>query len=157
MSVELIYDTAPLGALISWSNGEPRPLERFAAKLRIWERANTCGRLVRRRSARRESGFVAPALIVVVLDSGKPGDMTLAGRQIMHSIHSQFHFKVAAPPPVGWFRILSGEGEDAELLHLARDMATAETWVQAVGRSCAHIEEITADEVAAAIVEGRAA
>ena len=29
MSAQYIYDTAPLGSLIRYSNGEPRPPERF--------------------------------------------------------------------------------------------------------------------------------
>lgn len=155
MSVELIYDTAPLGALVAWTNGEPRPPERFRAKLRAWERANAGGRLVRRCPARREGGFVAPASITLDLGATDPSVAILSGRRLTLGVTSPLRFRIVAPPPLGWVRILSGEGEDAELLHLARDRPTAETWRQATGRAGAVLQDIDADELAAAAVEGR--
>jgi hypothetical protein len=51
MSAHIVYDTAPLGALIRYSDGTPRPPARFAKKLAAWERRNGLGRLVRREPA----------------------------------------------------------------------------------------------------------
>ncbi|EZP69562.1 hypothetical protein BV96_04102 [Sphingomonas paucimobilis] len=48
MSAQSIYDTAPLGSLIRYSNGEPRPPERFTRKLKAWNNDNGIGRLVER-------------------------------------------------------------------------------------------------------------
>jgi hypothetical protein len=44
MSVKAIYDSAPLGALIRFSNGELRPPARFTRKVAAWERVNGVGR-----------------------------------------------------------------------------------------------------------------
>ena len=43
MSAQYIYDTAPLGSLIRYSNGEPRPPERFRRKLAAWNNDNGTG------------------------------------------------------------------------------------------------------------------
>ena len=48
MSAQYIYDTAPLGSLIRYSNGEPRPPERFRRKLAAWNNDNGTGRFVER-------------------------------------------------------------------------------------------------------------
>ena len=45
MSAPLIYETAPLGSLIRYSNGEPRPPERFTRKVKAWTNDNGVGRL----------------------------------------------------------------------------------------------------------------
>lgn len=47
MSAQRIYDLAPLGAVIRYSDGTPRPPERFRKKVAAWENNNKCGRLVR--------------------------------------------------------------------------------------------------------------
>ncbi|MNU11595.1 hypothetical protein D3C72_2595720 [compost metagenome] len=48
-------------------------------------------------------------------------------------------------------------GENVELLHLAEDREAAELWLARKGYSRARLEEITADEVGADAIEGRAA
>src|SRR6266704_6750722 len=48
MSAKAIYDAAPLGALIRFSDGTPRPPSRFTKKLAAWERSNGVGRLIRK-------------------------------------------------------------------------------------------------------------
>ena len=48
MSAQLIFDTAPLGAIIRYSDGSPHPPERHRRKLQAWERRNNTGRLVNR-------------------------------------------------------------------------------------------------------------
>ena len=48
MSASTIIDTAPLGALIRYTDGSPKPPARFTKKLAAWERSNGVGRLVKR-------------------------------------------------------------------------------------------------------------
>lgn len=50
MSAQQIYDHAPLGAIIGYSDGTPRPPERHRRKLQAWERRNNKGRLVRKQA-----------------------------------------------------------------------------------------------------------
>lgn len=44
-SARNIYEQAPLGAVIRFSDGTPRPPGRFKRKLQSWENANGTGRL----------------------------------------------------------------------------------------------------------------
>ena len=48
MSATTIIDTAPLGALIRYTDGSPKPPARFTKKLAAWERSNGVGRLVKK-------------------------------------------------------------------------------------------------------------
>ena len=48
MSTTTIIDTAPLGALIRYTDGSTKPPARFTKKLAAWERSNGVGRLVKK-------------------------------------------------------------------------------------------------------------
>ena len=48
MSATTIIDTAPLGALIRYTDDSPKPPARFTKKLAAWERSNGVGRLVKK-------------------------------------------------------------------------------------------------------------
>ena len=61
MSAQLIYDLVPLGSIIRYSDGTPRPPERFAKKLSAWENANGGGRLIRKTPARQTAQYSSPA------------------------------------------------------------------------------------------------
>ena len=52
MSATTIIDTAPLGALIRYTDGSPKPPTRFTKKLAAWERSNGVGRLVKKEPPR---------------------------------------------------------------------------------------------------------
>jgi hypothetical protein len=47
MSAQTVYDRVPLGSLVRYFDGTPRPPERFKRKLAAWENNNNGGRLVR--------------------------------------------------------------------------------------------------------------
>ena len=61
MSAQLIYDHAPLGAIIRYSDGTPRPPERHRRKLQAWENRNNTGRLVKKMPGRRTGEITFPA------------------------------------------------------------------------------------------------
>ncbi len=61
MSATAIIDTAPLGALIRYSNGSPKPPARFTKKLAAWERSNVVGRVVKKEPPRPYPTWTAPA------------------------------------------------------------------------------------------------
>ncbi len=46
MNAHDLFDTAPLGSLVSFANDQPRPPERFRRKLAAWRTWNGTGRLV---------------------------------------------------------------------------------------------------------------
>ena len=52
MSANTIIDQAPLGALIRYTDGSPKPPARFTKKLAAWERSNGVGRLVKKEPVR---------------------------------------------------------------------------------------------------------
>ena len=60
-------------------------------------------------------------------------------------------------PNVGSVQVLDRPGDDGELVYLASHRADAEEWLKRHGYPNAVLREISADEVAAAVVEGRAA
>jgi len=61
MSATTIIDTAPLGALIRYTDGSPKPPARFTKKLAAWERSNGVGRLVKKEPPRAYLTWTAPA------------------------------------------------------------------------------------------------
>ncbi|MEC5382375.1 hypothetical protein VSX64_16025 [Aurantimonas sp. C2-6-R+9] len=157
MSAQLIYDLAPLGSTVTYSDGTPRPPERFRKKLAAWENRNNGGRLIRTQAARRVGDTVLPASIT--LHEGNYGD----GGVVVLTVHRSFSvstdlkFVVTERPTIGSVRILDRPGEDAELLHLAESRAHAESWLTTHRYPNAVLDEVTADAVAADLVEGRAA
>ena len=52
MSAHTIFESAPIGAIVAWSDGTPRPPERHSKKLAAWENSNSQGRLIRKQGGR---------------------------------------------------------------------------------------------------------
>lgn len=159
MSAQHIYDSAPLGSLITFSNGEPRPPARFTRKLRAWNEANGMGRLVERWQ-RREfgSGYVSPATFALHLGNyGSHGTILMVVRRI-YTVTSQLRFEIADQPKAGMVRVVSRRDGREELHHLAPNRAVAEVWAAAHRYHGSVMEEVAdPDLVAAPVRLGRAA
>jgi hypothetical protein len=156
LSAQHIYVSAPLGSIIRYSDGTPKPPARFKRKLAAWENYNSGGKLVRKTPSRDMPSCFLPAGITL-----HQGDFGSAGVVVLR-VDKTFSvdcatFTVSEPPKPGSVRVLDREGEAAELLHLAIDRTAAEAWLAAHRHPGAVLEEITAAEVAAAVIEGRAA
>lgn len=65
MSARAVYELAPLGAIVRYSDGTPRPPERHVRKLRTWKRNNGQGRLVEKRPAYASGRVEMPASITL--------------------------------------------------------------------------------------------
>lgn len=120
-----IYANAPLGSLIRYGNGQPRPPERFKNKVRAWESANGVGRLVERRPGTANR----PASITLHL-----GDFESEGIIIMIAhrhidINSTETLELVEPPIAGTVRVLTHDHGHDELRFLARDMTAAGRWM----------------------------
>ena len=157
MTASLIFDIAPLGSLVAYSDGTPKPPARFTKKLAAWERRNGVGRLVRKEPARERPTYSSPPCFTL-----REGDFGSSGIILVtvmrtYGIDSDLHFRVVERPRVGQVRVVQQVGENVELLHLADDHEAAELWLAKAGYSRARLEEVTADEVGADAVEGRAA
>ena len=104
MSAQHIYDSAPLGSLIRFSNGEPRPPARFTRKLRAWNEENGMGRLVDR-SAGRAGVYPSPATFSLHLGNyGSQGTIVMVVRRI-YTVDSALQFEIAEQPKAGMVRI----------------------------------------------------
>jgi len=52
MSAHTIFDNAPIGSIVAWSDGTPQPPTRFRKKLAAWQSGNSRGRLIRKQGGR---------------------------------------------------------------------------------------------------------
>ena len=72
------------------------------------------------------------------------------------SLGSTLHFTILERPVIGSVRVFDRAGA-GELVYLASNDADAREWLTRHGYPHAMIEEVTADEVGADVIEGRAA
>tara|TARA_R110000868_G_scaffold363120_2_gene625374 strand:- start:2105 stop:2575 length:471 start_codon:yes stop_codon:yes gene_type:complete len=156
MSAQLIYDTAPLGSLIRYSNGEQRPPERFTRKLKAWNNDNGIGRLIERTPEEIRPTYRSPASFCLHLGNyGSQGIVAIVVRR-HYSIESSLRFEIAETPTAGKVRVLSSFNGRDELRYLAPHMAAAEEWM-ARNRYSNLRAEIVADPVILPSSIGRAA
>ena len=152
-----MFDVAPLGALIEYADGQPKPPARFTKKLAAWELRNGVGRLVRKEPMRERPTYTSPPCFTLHEGNFGQGGIILVTVMRTYGIDSDLTFRVVERPRVGQVRIVQDIGENVELLHLAENREAAELWLEKAGYSRARIETITADEVGADVIEGRAA
>jgi hypothetical protein len=156
MSAYIVYDNAPLGSLIRYADGTPKPPARFAKKLAAWERRNGIGRLIKRDPHRERSTYTSPASITLHEGNFASGAVILVTVMRTHCVDSDLHFEILERPAIGMVRVLQDWGGNSELLYLAESREAAELWLAKNRHSNTRLEEITADEVGADVVEGRA-
>jgi len=154
MSAQSIYDLAPLGAIIRFSDGTPRPPERHRKKLAAWENRNSSGRLIRKQAERRVGNTVIGASITLHAGDYGGGGVVVLRVHRTFSVDSDLTYVVTECPKAGTVRVLDRPGEDAELVYLASHRADAECWLQSHGYPRAVLDEVTAAAVAADVVEG---
>jgi hypothetical protein len=142
MSAKLIYHTAPLGALIRFSDGQQRPPARFTKKLAAWERSNGAGRLIRKTPPFVRGGYASGAAITLHEGDFASQGVVLVTIHRTHGVDSGLRFDIVETPQLGSWRIVQPYGETVELLHLAADRAVAEAWLQAHRYPDARIEVV---------------
>ncbi len=157
MSAHTIFDNAPIGSIIAWSDGTPRPPERHRKKLSAWQSSNSQGRLIQKQGARGIGNLSLPATFTLhEADYGAGGVIAIRVHRTF-SVESTLHFTLLERPAMGSVRVFSRAGEGAELVYLAAHEADAKEWLTRHGYPDAVLEEVTADATDAGIVEGRAA
>lgn len=157
MSASLIYDLALIGSIVAWSDGTPRPPERFKKKLATWKTRNSSGRLIRKEGPRQSGNCTSSGYFTLhEADFGSQNTIVMRIHQSF-GLDSDLTFKVLGRPVLGSVRVFDRAGSNADLVHLAENREAAAGWLQEHGYPNAVLEEVTADEVAAAHVEGRAA
>ena len=145
MSAASIIDTAPLGALIRYSDGTPKPPARFTKKLAAWERANGVGRLVKKEPPRSYPTWTAPASFTLHEGNFSSQGVILVTVMRSHSADSLLRFEVAEVPKSGQVRVLLDFGGATELLHLAQNREAADLWVAKEGYRNARFEVVADD------------
>ncbi|SCX22832.1 hypothetical protein DSM25558_3229 [Agrobacterium sp. DSM 25558] len=147
---------APIGSIIGWSDGRPRPPERHRKKLSAWRTNNSSGRLIRNQDERTVGNHTMPPCFTLhEADYGAGGVIAIRVHRTF-SLDTSLTFAIIGPPAMGSFRVFDRAGDHAELVHLAASRPAAEDWLSRHGYPNAVVEEVTADEVAANMVEGRA-
>jgi hypothetical protein len=156
MSAQSIFDNIPLGAIIRFSDGTPRPPERHRRKCQAWERSNNIGRLVKKQAGSTVGKTLIPASFT--LHEGDLGSKAVVVLRVFRtfSVKSALDFSVIELPAAGSILVLDRAGEAGELVHVAEDRQAAEEWLSRHGYPNAVCHEVTADEVAADRGEGRA-
>ncbi|MBY5827405.1 hypothetical protein [Rhizobium leguminosarum] len=148
MSASLIFDIAPIGSIIAWSDGSTQPPERHKKKLSAWKTRNSQGRLVRKQPGRTTGSYVAlPDFTIHENDFGSAGTIVLRVFQTF-SIDSDLAFKVVERPAPGSVRVFDRPG--GQLVHLAASHADAEGWLKQHGYPDAVLDQVAAGEGRAA-------
>lgn len=157
MSALSIFEDAPIGSIVAWSDGTPRPPERHRKKLSAWQNNNSKDRLIRKQGERGIGNVsLAACFTLHEADFGSGGVIAIRVHRTF-SLDSRLDFIVIERPAVGSVRVFDGAGENAELVYLAPHRAAAEEWLTRHGYPNAILDEVSADAVAADVVEGRVA
>jgi hypothetical protein len=157
MSAHTIFDNAPIGSIVAWSDGTPQPPARFNKKLSAWQTSNSRGRLIRKQGARGVGNLSLSACFTLhEADHGAGGVIAIRVHRTF-SLDSSLTFTIVERPAIGSVRVFDRAGDDAELVYLATNETDAREWLTRHGYPRAVLHEVTADEVGADIVEGRTA
>lgn len=157
MSAHLVFEHAPLGSIIQFTDGTPRPPERHRKKLQAWLERNNRGRLIRKRGETMTGYTEIPAEFTLHMQD--IGSRSVIVMRILRSfsVTTDLSFSILERPAAGSILVLERPGSEAELVHVGANSQDAEEWLSRHGYPRAVLKEVTADEAAADVVEGRAA
>ncbi len=142
MSALDIYCHAPLGAKIRFSNGEPRPPDRFTRKVRAWEEDNGTGTLVQWSPGIENRTWSSPPTFGLHTATYASSGVPVIVLRRIYSTTSQLQFEIVERPRAGMARILTTIGEGEEIQHLAEDEAAAQSWLTRHRYDAARIEMV---------------
>ena len=144
MYAKLIFDHAPIGAIITYSDGTPRPPVRHRRKLADWKNRNGAGRLICKRAAVERGAHSIPASFTLHEgDYGSNGTIVLRVHKTF-DVNSPRAFAVREHPEPGSVLVMSRPDELGELIHLAANRSDAEDWLNRHGYPEAELNEVTA-------------
>lgn len=143
MNAQEIYDTAPLGAVVCYSDGAPKPPTRFRRKLADWERRNGQGCLTRKEPAVTGTCYVTHDRICLRENPFREqGGLIIAVINRIISTTSPLSYEIVSLPQPGQVLVLQQWPGTSELVHIAPDPAAAERWLKANHYSQARFEII---------------
>ncbi|MER9243565.1 hypothetical protein [Mesorhizobium sp. M0633] len=157
MSAHIVYESAPLGSVIRYRDGTAKPPARFTKKLAFWESRNGVGRLIKKEPPRERATYSSPAHFTLHEGDFGQGGIIIVSVRRTWSVESDLCFEVIERPMIGMVRVLQEVGDSPELLHLAENREAAERWLANNQYGQAYLEEVSAAEVGADVIEGRTA
>ncbi|MBV5264760.1 hypothetical protein [Pinisolibacter aquiterrae] len=155
MTAQRIFDIAPIGSIVAWSDGTPRPPERHKKKLDAWRANNARGRLIAMQGERKLGTMVIPAGFTLHETDLASGGVIVMKVSRCFSVASNLRFEVVERPSTGSVHVLDRPGHGRELVHLAADRRDAEAWLSRHGYPHAVLEEVS--DLVVVEGEGRAA
>lgn len=150
-----IYDLAPIGAVIRFRDGTPRPLGDRPGDLNVWALFNGIGRLVKKDPMPYLSPLPHPVSITLRTDEFAATPAAGVTISLAEPSNRDLSFEIVELPAMGSVRILHRLADNVELLHLAADHHAALRWLAQNPVTTAIFDPVSADEIAAATVEGR--
>lgn len=157
MSALYIYDHAPLGALIRFSDGAPRPPERHRRKLNAWKDRNGVGQLIAKEPPEQRPTYNFPGSLTLHMGDYGSGGIVVLRVQVNFALDSALSFEIAERPQAGMVRVLNRWAGRDELIHLAADEAAARDWLTHHGYPNAVLDVVGDDDGAPRSGERRAA
>ncbi|MGV1767527.1 MULTISPECIES: hypothetical protein [Rhizobium/Agrobacterium group] len=111
--------SGPVGSIIGWSDGTPRPSERHHRKLSAWRTNNSSGRLIRRQDEHPvEKTVTLPCFTLHEADYGAGGVTTIRVHRTFSS-DTSLTYSFVERPVIGSCRVFDRAGDNAEFVHLA--------------------------------------
>jgi len=133
-----IIPSAPLGAIIRFTDLTPEPPRRFTKKHAAWRRNNGSGRLVRFNPHTSDDD---PYFTLHTGDYGSNGTVILSVRKTF-CFGSALLFSIAELPAPGSVAVLTKFNGVAELRHIAPSRQAAESWLHSNPYTDAYLEPI---------------
>ena len=144
MSAQSIYDLAPLGAIIRFSDGTPRPPDRFKRKLSAWKDRNGQGRLVEKAPETVTGTYTSKAHFTLnTANYGSDGTIVLVVNRVFQVSNDSIFEVVDAPKPPQCLVVTPWATQDRlTLRHVAPNRTMAEAWLQTHRYSDAIIQDV---------------
>ena len=140
-----IFKKARLGDIVRYSDGTPRPPERFVKKLATWKNNNGSGRLVRKEAYSQSGHFLA-------LEDLSTNIVGIARFTKVFAVALPFSFEIVEPVQSGSWRVfrLFGGWSELEFLSSSREEAEAylmrhqssDLVLEEVGQGLSHYDQV---------------
>jgi hypothetical protein len=142
LTVQQIFDHAPLGAKIRYSDGAAEPPKRFTRKHADWRRNNGCGVLFSKNPPRRMPSYELPGRITLHEGNfgGASGPVIIVHRTYL--VSSTLRFEIESMPAPGSVQVLNRMGDEEELLYLAANTDAANAWLAVHRYADAYLQKI---------------
>ena len=137
-SAQTLFDTAPLGAIVRFSDGEPEPPARFKRKRETWANTNGTGQLIEKHPGSDRY----PATFKLHIGNLTVGHVTVMRSYRSYRVDTALSFAIESSPAPGSVCILKKTSICPELLHIAPDQSAADDWLAANPDSDAYCETV---------------